>query len=59
MIDSRMERVRGKISHWAESGYVVINDDVHACFAKVREVLDADGTDSVCAGVDGLEWDDC
>ena len=42
VIDSRMERARGEISHWAEYDYVVINDDVDACFAKVREVLDAE-----------------
>ena len=42
VIDSRMERARGEISHWAEYDFVVINDDVQACFAKVREVLDAE-----------------
>lgn len=42
VIDSRMERARGEISHWAEYDYVVINDDVDACFAKVREVLHAE-----------------
>ena len=42
VIDSRMDRARGEISHWAEYDYVVINDDVDACFAKVREVLDAE-----------------
>jgi guanylate kinase len=42
VIDSRMERARGEISHWAEYDYVVINDDVDACFAKVREILDAE-----------------
>ena len=42
VIDSRMERARGEISHWAEYDYVVVNDDVKACFAKVREVLDAE-----------------
>ena len=42
VIDSRMERARGEISHWAEYDYVVINDDVEACFGKVREVLDAE-----------------
>lgn len=41
VIDSRMERARGEISHWAEYDYVVINDDVGQCFAKVREILHA------------------
>ncbi|MEL6877166.1 MAG: guanylate kinase [Pseudomonadota bacterium] len=42
VIDGRMERARAEISHWAEYDYVVINDDVDACFAKVREILDAE-----------------
>ncbi len=42
VIDARMERARGEISHWAEYDYVVINDDVDACFAKVREILHAE-----------------
>lgn len=42
VIGSRMERARGEISHWAEYEYVVINDDVDACFAKVREILHAE-----------------
>lgn len=39
VIDDRMERARGEISHWAEYDYVVINDDVDECFTKVREIL--------------------
>ncbi|MEZ5680558.1 MAG: guanylate kinase [Erythrobacter sp.] len=42
VIDSRMDRARGEISHWAEYDYVVINDDVDACFEKVREILEAE-----------------
>ena len=42
VIDARMDRARGEISHWAEYDYVVINDDVDACFAKVREILEAE-----------------
>ena len=42
VIDGRMERARGEISHWAEYDYVVINDDVDECFARVREVLEAE-----------------
>ncbi|MEM6907433.1 MAG: guanylate kinase [Pseudomonadota bacterium] len=42
VIDSRMERARAEISHWAEYDYVVINDDVDECFARVCEVLDAE-----------------
>ena len=42
VIDSRMDRARGEISHWAEYDYVVINDDVDDCFVKVREILHAE-----------------
>jgi len=42
VIDSRMDRARGEISHWAEYDYVVINDDIDACFVKVREILHAE-----------------
>jgi len=42
VIDSRMERARGEISHWAEYEFVVINDDVDQCCAKVRAILHAE-----------------
>lgn len=42
VIDSRMERARSEISHWAEYDFVVINDDVGQCCAKVREILHAE-----------------
>ena len=42
VIDARMERARSEISHWDAYDYVVINDDMAGCFAKVREILDAE-----------------
>lgn len=42
VIDSRMDRARAEISHWAEYDYVVINDSVEECFARVCEILDAE-----------------
>lgn len=42
VIDARMERARSEISHWDAYDYVVINEDVQACFAKVREILHAE-----------------
>nr|WP_207974422.1 guanylate kinase [Parafrankia sp. BMG5.11] len=42
VIDARMDRARAEISHWDAYDYVVINDDVDACFAKVREILHAE-----------------
>ena len=34
-----MDRARDEISHWREYDYVVVNADVEACFAQVRDVL--------------------
>ena len=42
VIDARMERARAEISHWDAYDYVVINDNVQACFAKVRHILAAE-----------------
>ena len=42
VIRGRMERARAEISHWDAYDYVVINDDVEACFAKVKMILEAD-----------------
>lgn len=42
VIAARMERARAEISHWDGYDYVVINDDVGLCFAKVREILHAE-----------------
>lgn len=42
VIRSRMERARAEISHWDAYDYVVINDDVEACFGKVRIILEAE-----------------
>ena len=42
VIDARMERARAEISHWDAYDYVVVNDDVDGCFAKVRQILAAE-----------------
>lgn len=42
VIDARMERARAEISHWDAYDYVVINDNVQACFAKVQHILAAE-----------------
>lgn len=42
VIANRMERARNEISHWDGYDYVVVNDDVNECFAKVREILHAE-----------------
>jgi len=39
VIGNRMERARDEISHWDGYDYVVINDDVERCFARVQQIL--------------------
>ncbi len=42
VVASRMARAQAEISHWDGYDYVVINDDIDACFAKVVEILAAE-----------------
>ena len=42
VIAARMARAQAEISHWDGYDYVVVNDDVDACYAKVREILEAE-----------------
>ena len=42
VILGRMARARAEISHWDGYDYVVVNDDIDACFAKVRMILEAE-----------------
>lgn len=42
VIAARMARAQAEISHWDGYDYVVVNDDIDACFAKVRAVLAAE-----------------
>jgi guanylate kinase len=42
VIRGRMERARAEISHWDAYDYVVINDDIEACFGKVKMILEAE-----------------
>ena len=42
VIAARMERARSEISHWDGYDYVVVNDDIEACFTKVQQILAAE-----------------
>jgi len=42
VIDSRMARAQGEISHWDGYDYVIVNDDIDECFGKVCEILHAE-----------------
>ncbi|PLK27442.1 guanylate kinase [Novosphingobium sp. TH158] len=42
VIQARMDRAKAEISHWDGYDYVVVNDDIDACFAKVVQILEAE-----------------
>ncbi len=42
VIAGRMARARDEISHWDGYDYIVINDDLEACFARVQTILQAE-----------------
>ncbi|MBC2667103.1 guanylate kinase [Novosphingobium flavum] len=42
VIAARMARAQAEISHWDGYDYVVVNDDVETCFAKVSAILHAE-----------------
>ena len=42
VIAERMSRAKAEIGHWDGYDYVLINDDVQACFEKVRQILAAE-----------------
>lgn len=39
IIEGRMERAASEISHWDGYDYVLINDDLNICFAKIKQIL--------------------
>jgi guanylate kinase len=42
VITGRMARAASEISHWDGYDYVLVNDDVDSCFAKVQTILRAE-----------------
>ncbi|MGF1551007.1 MAG: guanylate kinase [Paracoccaceae bacterium] len=42
VIRGRMAKARDEISHWAEYDYVLVNDDLDACFAQVAGIIAAE-----------------
>jgi guanylate kinase len=42
VIRDRMARARAEISHWDGYDYVVVNDDMDACFRQVHGILNAE-----------------
>ncbi|HYI43357.1 MAG TPA: guanylate kinase, partial [Sphingomicrobium sp.] len=42
VIADRMKRAAGEIEHWAEYEYVMVNDDMGKCLARVRSIVAAE-----------------
>jgi guanylate kinase len=42
VIADRMSRAKAEIGHWDGYDYVLINDDIENCFAKVQQILTAE-----------------
>ena len=42
IIDRRMSRADAEVSHWDGYDYVLVNDDVESCYAKVKTILAAE-----------------
>ncbi len=42
VIAGRMAKSRDEISHWAEYDYVLVNDDLYACEAALRGIVEAE-----------------
>ncbi|MFS0773901.1 guanylate kinase [Sphingomonas sp. 1P08PE] len=42
VIDARMARATNEVSHWDGYDYVLVNDDVEACFRGVKTILAAE-----------------
>ena len=42
VIADRMSRAKAEIGHWDGYDYVLINDDVQACFEKIQQILAAE-----------------
>jgi len=42
VIDARMQRAAAEVSHWDGYDYVLVNDDVDACYAQVKTILAAE-----------------
>jgi guanylate kinase len=42
VINERMARAKSEIGHWDGYDYVLINDDIEACFIKIQNILAAE-----------------
>lgn len=42
VIEGRMQKSQSEISHWAEYDYVLVNDDLDECEARLRTILGAE-----------------
>ena len=39
LIEERMKKFNGEVSHWNEYNYVVVNDDLEICYNKILNII--------------------
>ncbi|MEO1490739.1 MAG: guanylate kinase [Pseudomonadota bacterium] len=42
VISGRMDKAMAEIIHWAEYDYVLINDDMDACYSQIRTIVNSE-----------------
>jgi len=42
IVDERMKQFERDVLHWINYDYVVVNDNLDACFAKIKNLIDAE-----------------
>ena len=42
LIEKRMNKFNEEVSHWNEYNYVVINDDLNACYDKILKIINSE-----------------
>ena len=45
LIEKRMNKFNEEVSHWNEYNYVVINDDLDACYEKIENIITSEKKD--------------
>ena len=42
LIKKRMDKFNEELSHWNEYNYVVINDDLNACYKNILDIIESE-----------------
>ena len=39
IVEKRMNKFNGEVSHWSEYNYIVVNDDLNVCYDKISSII--------------------